>query len=138
MQFALLGGSLLLSLLIAEFAWRGILVGKYRQVVSTYAYPLYKLHPESPLAYSLTPGAAQEMRLYGETRPSWNYRINELGFRGRVLGPRRGDVKRIIVLGDSYTFGWAMSESPSTTSSTTRAFCSWGCQPGSKISLLAR
>jgi len=37
-------------------------------------------------------------------------RTNALRLRGPGIGPRRQGVPRILMLGDSYTFGWAVSE----------------------------
>ena len=38
------------------------------------------------------------------------FRYNELGFRDVEWGPKRPDVRRVIVLGDSFTEGWGVRE----------------------------
>jgi len=40
----------------------------------------------------------------------FDYRTNALRLRGPEIGPRRPGVPRVLMLGDSYTFGWAVSE----------------------------
>ena len=52
-----------------------------------------------PLFYRLTPNALFE-GAFGDTFPS-----NNLGFRSRDVTPRRDGVFRIVVVGDSWTFG---------------------------------
>src|SRR4051794_39884304 len=37
-------------------------------------------------------------------------RINQLGIRGPEIGPRRPGVRRVLVLGDSFTFGAGVEE----------------------------
>lgn len=87
-------GSVFFALLVMEFAIR------------IWDPPLAKprwthIHRASPvLGFELVPGAVGVGKL-GET-----YRINSAGFRGgEVSRGKRQDVRRIAVIGDSFTFG---------------------------------
>src|ERR1700691_2695485 len=42
--------------------------------------------------------------------PGQHVPVNSLGFREREIGPKRPDQYRIIVIGDSYTWGQALEE----------------------------
>ena len=47
------------------------------------------------------------------------YRTNADGFRDAHRGAKRAGVPRVLVLGDSYTFGWGVTD-PSRTRSAPR------------------
>jgi hypothetical protein len=65
---------------------------------------LGRVRPEG-LVY--TPGAAVHYR-----NPEFDVRVrvNRLGFRGPELGERTPATKRILALGDSFTFGWGVED----------------------------
>jgi hypothetical protein len=64
--------------------------------------------PDSPLEYDLQPGATRENTV-PKTGKTWQYQINSDGFRGEDFATRNSG-KRILFVGDSYTFGWAVDQ----------------------------
>jgi lysophospholipase L1-like esterase len=76
--------------------------------VAAWPNELFQPLLDSPLEYGLYPGAARE-NLIPDTGVKWHYRINAEGFRGEDLHPEK-DRKRVLFLGDSYTFGWAVDQ----------------------------
>ena len=114
-RFNHLAGSLVLllissviALVIAEYAFRTIAEVKWRISAKLWQHELYAMLPDSPLEYELYPGVTRENRI-PDTGQTWSYRINADGFRGDVFDPA-ADRKRVLFVGDSYTFGWAVDE----------------------------
>ncbi len=65
--------------------------------------PIYEPSPE--LGWSLRPDTVQVFSRRGfDTR----VRSNALGLRGPQIGPKPDSVTRIVVVGDSYAFGWGV------------------------------
>lgn len=93
-NFLLVLGSVFFALLLLEFAMR---IGDTPLAKPQWTH----IHRASPvLGFELVPGAVGVGKL-GET-----YRINSAGFRGaEVSREKRRDVRRIAVIGDSFTFG---------------------------------
>jgi lysophospholipase L1-like esterase len=54
------------------------------------------------------------------------YRTSSLGLRGGEVGPRVPGVHRVLALGDSYTFGWAVEEDQSYPRQTEALFAAAG------------
>ena len=93
-NFLLVLGSVLFALLVLEFALR---IGDTPLAKPRWTH----IHRVSPvLGFELVPGAVGVGKL-GET-----YRINSAGFRGAEVSREKSqDVRRIAVIGDSFTFG---------------------------------
>ncbi len=66
------------------------------------SFPMYR--PDPDVVYALRPGFRGIGQL-GET-----IRINGAGLRGDELRPRTADGKRVVVVGDSFTFGLGVAE----------------------------
>ena len=67
------------------------------------AWRLYASHRNAGLIwgpYSLVEHATEEF--------SYQARINNLGFRDRDFAVRRTDAKRVLAIGDSFTYGWGV------------------------------
>ena len=64
--------------------------------------------PSDALGWHLQPDTVQVFRLAG--RFATTVRSNSLGLRGGALAPRRGSARRLVLLGDSYGFGWGVEE----------------------------
>src|ERR1035441_4431593 len=64
---------------------------------------LYASHRNAGLIwgpYSVVDPATEEF--------SYQARINNLGFRGRDFPVRRSSAKRVLAIGDSFTYGWGV------------------------------
>jgi lysophospholipase L1-like esterase len=114
-RFRHLAGSVVLLLVsslvaftLAEYGFRTIKEWKWRRAASEWSSELFKLVPESPLEYVLHPGATRE-NLIPDTGVTWHYRVNSDGFRGADFHPEE-DRRRVLFIGDSYTFGWAVDQ----------------------------
>jgi lysophospholipase L1-like esterase len=93
------------SLACAELAYRLRLERRYRRLTAA-----WRLLPASPLAYRLRANYEGRAQLVLDREKSVPYRTNADGFRGRLPGAKRPATARVLVLGDSYTFGWAVTE----------------------------
>lgn len=93
----LLGISVLIGLLLAEFAVRLV----RPQPVMVVSRGLYEADP--PRRYRLKPGFEGSLT----NRAEFNTRvsINQAGLRGPEIGPKAPGALRILALGDSFTFG---------------------------------
>jgi lysophospholipase L1-like esterase len=89
-----------ISLLMVELAIRTLDPLGISYFQETSRYELDKL-PDPVLVYKHTPGL---VRTYQGVRVS----INELGMRDRSLGKKQEGEFRILLLGDSVTFGWGV------------------------------
>ncbi len=109
LKFTLLILTLSFSFLLAEIAYRILLNARYRYEVAHYANGTWVPVPTGEV-YRLKPGAVGEVALPENPKIFWRYKINAQGFRGGTLGPKNASIKRMIFLGDSYAFGWGLSE----------------------------
>jgi lysophospholipase L1-like esterase len=72
-----------------------------------------KIHPQFFYANHLRLGFTMNPEFRGRFRhPEFDtrVRISSLGIRDREYGPKPPGVRRVLVLGDSYTFGWGVEE----------------------------
>jgi lysophospholipase L1-like esterase len=60
------------------------------------------------VGHRMRPGLRGEVGNWAEF--TTHVRINQLGIRGPEIGPRRPGVRRVLVLGDSFTFGTGVEE----------------------------
>ncbi len=100
-------------------AWTRFRVQRGFEAVATLSIerlPMAALAPGSPLVHRLRPG----MRGFMDG-PTTNvvpkhfgpvtYTVNEAGFRGRpVTIPKPAETRRVLFLGDSFTFGWGVND----------------------------
>jgi hypothetical protein len=71
---------------------------------------LHEFRPDRSWLYGLRPGAEGRLSETGDAL----YRINEDGFRGpRHARPKPPEITRVVVLGDSIAFGYAVEEASS-------------------------
>ena len=70
---------------------------------------IYAAHPR--YLYTLHPGFSgkQFFQLYEDESAEIPVSISMQGLRDRACGPRKDNEFRILLLGDSYTFGWALA-----------------------------
>jgi hypothetical protein len=101
-RLALLLLILLICLGIAE-----ILVRTFWPQPAFYASPgLYVIDPK--VGHRMKPGLRGVLGNFAEF--TTQVRINRLGIRGPEVGPPRPGVRRVLVLGDSFTFGMGVEE----------------------------
>jgi len=90
---------------------------------------LHELHPERRWLFGLRPGADVTLGATGGIR----YRINDDGFRDRPRTPfPKSGVYRILVLGDSVTFGYGVPEDETFPQQLERALV----QAGASVEVL--
>lgn len=101
--------SIAIGMALAEAGFRYWAWSRFNDVISHWQHELYLAVPGSPLEYVLRPDVARINRI-PETGDTWRYVINHYGRRDS--GPNAGpdDLQKIVFLGDSYTFGWAVDQ----------------------------
>jgi lysophospholipase L1-like esterase len=99
--------SLLASLAVSELLYRAVVLIRYRQQVASFSAEPWRLVPGSPLIFRLAEGHAGRIPL-GASPRTVPYQTNTDGFRDPERGARRPGVPRVLVLGDSFTFGWGV------------------------------
>src|SRR5205823_5831411 len=72
--------------------------------------PIWVLLENSPLVFRLPPNQVGRAGFTFDATKNVPYRTNSDGFRDREPGEKRPGVPRVVVLGDSYVFGWAVLE----------------------------
>jgi hypothetical protein len=110
--------SLVFALSLAEYIFRTVKEIQWRRAAKYWQHELYATLPDSPLEYELHRGAVRENRI-PDTGQTWQYRINTDGFRGEDFDVR-DNRKRVLFIGDSYTFGWAVDQDEVLTESVER------------------
>lgn len=70
--------------------------------------PLYEVRPGDPIIYTLRPNAQGTFPFPKRESAHWNYATNSSGLRGPEIAPKNPGLKRLLFLGDSYTFGWGL------------------------------
>jgi len=107
-NLTLLVVSTLIALLLAEFVFRGYTQLQWLRAVKWYRNELQVMLPDDPIEYALLPGVSRD-NLIPKTGVTWRYAINADGFRGEDFNVE-SDRARVLFLGDSYTFGWAVQQ----------------------------
>jgi lysophospholipase L1-like esterase len=92
---------------LSQYVLHGVQVARWRA-----KSPLYEILPGSALEYRMIPLAAGERTIVGRSeRTLWRFRINRDGFRGEdILADKPPGTRRLLVLGDSYAFGWGVDD----------------------------
>jgi lysophospholipase L1-like esterase len=98
------------ALVVAEGAYRGVAYLRYRIQLVQFVQGTWRLLPGDPLLFALPPHHDGRMPMAEKPSVRVPYRTNMDGFRGPEWGPRRPGVARVVVLGDSYTFGWGVRD----------------------------
>jgi hypothetical protein len=111
--------SSILTLVVAEYVFRAFKELQWRRAVKWHQHELYTMLPDSPLEYALHPGVNRENRI-PDTGLTWSYQINSDGFRGDEFDVT-DNRKRVLFVGDSYTFGWGVEQDEVLTRSVERA-----------------
>jgi len=111
LNLLLLTISLLGSLLFLEYSFRFYLRSRYDRQIAKYQHSLFKIERNSLLEMSMIPNLQKVNKIEGNPEGTWSYTINNDGYRGKNIAREKADgVKRIMFLGDSYTFGWGIDD----------------------------
>lgn len=113
-RIAVAVASLLISACGLEVAYRIFTTLRHRATVASFQHELYVLDPDDDVAYTLRPGVSRTNKIPGFDEGDWSYEIGPDGLRARPTSsptPPSNPARRILVLGDSYTFGWALDQS---------------------------
>jgi lysophospholipase L1-like esterase len=100
-----------LSLVAAEVGYRAVLEARHRKEMAYFASvsTIFRLAPGSPLIFRLPPSHDGRVHIPAPERDV-PYRTNADGFRDPARAAKRQRVPRVLVLGDSYTFGWGVAD----------------------------
>ena len=94
--------SLAISVLLIELALRLFMPQAFTEATPGL------FQPDPPRRYRLTPG--HRGRVSNLAGFDTSVSINSAGLRGPEIGPKTPDTFRILVTGDSYTFGWGVEQ----------------------------
>ncbi len=109
-KLALLAAALLLGMVSSEVAYRIYTTAKYHKVLRNFSSPPWVLHPGQSFEYLMAPNTRGRLHFLTDTSRAFSYIINRDGFRGRPFDGAGPDVAKVLLLGDSYTFGWGLEE----------------------------
>jgi lysophospholipase L1-like esterase len=96
------------SACLGEVAFRAAKRELHRRAFGRWEHELYERRPDADFVYSLRPGVADGV--VKDTDIHWRCSVNSTGQRGPELLPVDAGRRRVVVLGDSYTFGWAVAD----------------------------
>ncbi len=122
-QLALAACSIALSMVLAEIGLRvkNSVDPNYDVEMWRYSRQLKQRSSNPVLGHEHVAGATAYLQ-------GTDIRLNNWGLRGPAVGPRRPDVRRILVLGSSITLGWGVPEAQTLTQLLEQHFRSDGAE----------
>ncbi len=100
--------SSLLALVLAESIFRAYKQIGWQRAAKYHQHVLYLMVPDSPLEYVLRP-SVNRVNEVSKSGIKWSYQLNADGFRGDEFD-LQSNKKRVLFVGDSYTFGWGVDQ----------------------------
>ncbi len=95
-----------LAVAVGEVGFRAAVSVLQERRRAAFDHPLLVPTDDPVLEYVLRPGVTRHNSIPG-TDANWTYSLNALGMRGDAPDPGR---RHVVILGDSYAFGWAVAE----------------------------
>ena len=95
--------------IIAEGFFRALVTYQYRGYLASLHHPLYEIAPSKDYVLRMRPNTQRVNKTFPGSDNTWAYRINPQGFRGAPFVYSK-DSYKLLFLGDSYTFGWAVND----------------------------
>jgi len=109
-----------LAAAVGELAFRAVKRELHERRLDRWVHELYQPRPGFDFVYSLRPGSADGV--VDRTGQAWRCSVNSTGQRGPELLPEGEGRRRVVVLGDSYTFGWAVGDDETLPAALGRAW----------------
>ncbi|MDD5084673.1 MAG: SGNH/GDSL hydrolase family protein [Candidatus Omnitrophica bacterium] len=101
----------IVSIVFVELSYRSYLNLRYERKISKFKHPLFKIERGGILEMSMMPNTQRANKIKEGQEATWTYTTNADGYRGRdVAHQKEKGIKRIVFLGDSYTFGWGVND----------------------------
>jgi hypothetical protein len=94
----------------AEYSYRYALRSRYQRAAPYFSRGAWEVLPGDPLIFRLAANHAGRIPFQHEPTKSVGFRTNAEGFRDRERARAGSSAFRVIALGDSYTFGWAIEQ----------------------------
>lgn len=103
----------IVALAVGEWGFRLLARSRYNRKIQEFTHPMIKPTPGDPIHFVMHPNHSREMLVPGDGhRPDfhWRFRTNAHGLRGGPVVVKREDEsqRRLLVIGDSYVFGFAV------------------------------
>ncbi|MFT5733553.1 MAG: lysophospholipase L1-like esterase [Planctomycetota bacterium] len=107
-------------LVVTEVAFRSLLERRFEKRMAAFTHELYDPIANSGFLYSPRPSTVRENRIPSIDGATWTCTINAEGHRQTAPVPASVDAVRVVCLGDSYTFGWAVEDEETYPSALAR------------------
>ena len=97
------------AVLVCELAYRQVKRSRYQSVAAAWDHELFAMRPDRDYVHTMLPSRTRTNEIPGHDA-RWTYTINSLGLRGPEPRAEEPGLRRVLTLGDSFTFGWAVDD----------------------------